>query len=82
MKIGFIGLGIMGRPMALNLHAAQHSLLVHDRMPLTDDIKAVAEVRARRQDGRGELRGRHRHGARHAPMWRPCCSPRAASPRG
>ena len=43
MKIGFIGLGIMGRPMALNLHAAQHSLLVHDRMPLTDDIKAVAD---------------------------------------
>ena len=24
MKIGFIGLGIMGRPMALNLKAAGH----------------------------------------------------------
>ena len=35
MKIGFIGLGIMGRPMALNLHAAQHSLLVYDRASLT-----------------------------------------------
>src|SRR5277367_4894158 len=44
MKIGFIGLGIMGRPMALNLHAAQHSLLVHDRMPPADDIKAVADI--------------------------------------
>ena len=44
MKIGFIGLGIMGRPMALNLHAAQHSLLVYDRASLADDIRAVAEV--------------------------------------
>ena len=43
MKIGFIGLGIMGRPMAANLHAAQHSLLVHDRMPITDEIKAIAD---------------------------------------
>ena len=43
MKIGFIGLGIMGRPMAVNLHAAQHSLLVHDRMPITDEIKAIAD---------------------------------------
>jgi 2-hydroxy-3-oxopropionate reductase len=44
MKIGFIGLGIMGRPMALNLHAAQHSLLVFDRAPPADDIKAAAEI--------------------------------------
>jgi 2-hydroxy-3-oxopropionate reductase len=44
MKVGFVGLGIMGRPMALNLHAAQHSLLVHDRASLTDDIKAVADL--------------------------------------
>jgi 2-hydroxy-3-oxopropionate reductase len=44
MKIGFIGLGIMGRPMALNLHNAQHSLVVHDRATLADDIRAAAEV--------------------------------------
>jgi len=49
MKIGFIGLGIMGRPMALNLHAAQHSLVVYDRAALADDIRAVAEVAS---DGR------------------------------
>lgn len=30
MKIGFIGLGAMGRPMALNLHRAGHELRVHD----------------------------------------------------
>jgi 2-hydroxy-3-oxopropionate reductase len=44
MKIGFIGLGIMGRPMALNLHAAQHSLVVHDRVAPADDVRAVTEV--------------------------------------
>ena len=44
MKIGFIGLGIMGRPMALNLKAAQHTLLVYDRASLADDIRAAAEV--------------------------------------
>ena len=44
MKIGFIGLGIMGRPMALNLHAAQHSLVVYDRATLAEDIRAVAKV--------------------------------------
>ena len=44
MKIGFIGLGIMGRPMALNLHNAQHSLIVPERASLAGDIRAVAEV--------------------------------------
>src|SRR5579863_10377098 len=44
MKIGFIGLGIMGRPMAINLHNGQHTLVVHDRATLADDIRAVAEV--------------------------------------
>jgi 2-hydroxy-3-oxopropionate reductase len=34
----------MGRPMALNLHAAHHTLLVYDRAGLADDIRAVAEV--------------------------------------
>ncbi|HWM77424.1 MAG TPA: NAD(P)-binding domain-containing protein, partial [Methylomirabilota bacterium] len=30
MRIGFIGLGNMGGPMALNLIKAGHSLIVHD----------------------------------------------------
>ncbi len=30
-KVGFIGLGIMGRPMALNLRKAGHTLWVHGR---------------------------------------------------
>ena len=34
MKVGFIGLGIMGRPMALNLQAGGHELYVRDINPL------------------------------------------------
>ena len=30
MKIGFIGLGIMGKPMACNLMKAGHELVVYD----------------------------------------------------
>src|SRR5688572_2163202 len=30
-RVGFIGLGIMGRPMALNLARAGHGLIVHSR---------------------------------------------------
>ena len=33
MKVAFIGLGIMGRPMALNLHKAGHTVFVHARRP-------------------------------------------------
>src|SRR5215475_11456260 len=32
-KIGFIGLGIMGKPMARNLIKAGHSLVVYDILP-------------------------------------------------
>jgi 2-hydroxy-3-oxopropionate reductase len=44
MKIGFIGLGIMGRPMALNLKNGGHDLIVPERASLTPDIRAAAEV--------------------------------------
>ncbi len=44
MKIGFIGLGIMGRPMALHLHAAGHTLLVAERPSLAADLRAAAAV--------------------------------------
>jgi len=44
MKIGFIGLGIMGRPMALNLKNAGHDLFVPERASLTGDIRAAATV--------------------------------------
>jgi 2-hydroxy-3-oxopropionate reductase len=44
MKIGFIGLGIMGRPMALNLRGAGHELVVPERRSLTQELRAAAEV--------------------------------------
>jgi 2-hydroxy-3-oxopropionate reductase len=44
MKIGFIGLGIMGRPMALNLKKAGHDLTVPERRSLPDEIRAAATV--------------------------------------
>ena len=44
MKIGFIGLGIMGRPMAMNLKNAGHELIVPERSSLTSEIRAAARV--------------------------------------
>lgn len=46
MKIGFIGLGIMGRPMALNLKVGGHDLIVPERSSLTDEVRAAATVAA------------------------------------
>ncbi len=43
-RVGFIGLGIMGRPMALNLHQAGHSLSVHARRP--ESMTPLAEAGA------------------------------------
>ncbi len=44
MRIGFIGLGIMGRPMAVNLKQAGHELIVLDRKSLPENIRSHAEV--------------------------------------
>jgi 2-hydroxy-3-oxopropionate reductase len=44
MQIGFIGLGIMGRPMALNLAKAGHALIVPERPSLTEEVRAIAQV--------------------------------------
>jgi 2-hydroxy-3-oxopropionate reductase len=44
MNIGFIGLGIMGRPMALHLKAAGNTLFVPERASLPDDIRAAATI--------------------------------------
>lgn len=43
-SVGFIGLGIMGRPMALNLLRAGHSLVVHSRSrgPVDELVRAGA----------------------------------------
>jgi len=44
-KIGFIGLGIMGKPMAMNLLKAGYSLTVYDILP--EKIKEVVEAGAK-----------------------------------
>jgi 2-hydroxy-3-oxopropionate reductase len=45
--IGFIGLGIMGRPMAKNLLKAGHSLVVHNRSrAAVEDLKAAGAAAA------------------------------------
>ena len=41
MKLGFIGLGIMGAPMAARLAAGGHQLFVHTRSALRDEVKAA-----------------------------------------
>lgn len=41
-KVGFIGLGIMGRPMALNLRKHGNALWVHGRRPVTMEILVEA----------------------------------------
>jgi 2-hydroxy-3-oxopropionate reductase len=42
--IGFIGLGVMGAPMARNLQEAGHALVVHSRSP--EPVEALAEAGA------------------------------------
>jgi 2-hydroxy-3-oxopropionate reductase len=37
-NVGFIGLGIMGRPMAGHLVAGGHKLFLHDLVPLPDEL--------------------------------------------
>ena len=41
MNIGFIGLGIMGRPMAKNLIKAGYKLTVYDKFAKLDDVVAL-----------------------------------------
>src|SRR3954447_27042564 len=50
MKIGFIGLGIMGRPMALNLKKAGHELIAPERASLTEEIRGASRVVATPKD--------------------------------
>ena len=44
MQVGFIGRGIMGRPMAVNLARAGHALLVPGYKRIPDDVAAAGAV--------------------------------------
>ena len=54
MRIGFIGLGIMGRPMAENLAKAGHALIVPERKSLAPEMRAGAAVVADAKSVAGE----------------------------
>src|SRR5580700_5425463 len=46
--IGFIGLGVMGRPMAAHLLSKGHRLIVHNRsQPPVDELVAAGAVAAK-----------------------------------
>lgn len=62
MKVGLIGLGIMGKPMAKNLLKAGYDLTVSNR-----NKAAADEVGCRRRQGRHQRRDRRdlRRGADH-----------------
>lgn len=55
-RIGFIGLGIMGRPMALNLLRAGHDLAVHARR--VESMRPLVEAGASACDSPAELAAR------------------------
>jgi len=44
MNVGFVGLGIMGRPMAGHLQAAGHKLFLHNLAPISSDLTAGGAV--------------------------------------
>ena len=44
LSLGFIGLGIMGAPMAVHLANAGHRLFVHTRSAVRDEVAATAAV--------------------------------------
>ena len=43
-KVGFVGLGVMGRPMAAHLRAASHELYVHDHKPAPPNLLAQGAI--------------------------------------
>lgn len=52
-RIGFIGLGVMGRPMATNLVQAGLGVVVHSRSP--EPVDALVEAGAERAETPGEV---------------------------
>ncbi len=81
-KVGFIGLGIMGRPMAGHLIDAGHELSLFNR-------SAVAAGSGQSRERRANQRRKSPSAPTPSSSWcrtrrtsRPCCSARTASPTG
>ena len=49
MQIGFIGIGVMGRPMALNLLKAEHHVTIYARHPDKPEVQEVLNAGAHRR---------------------------------
>ncbi|HVB25011.1 MAG TPA: NAD(P)-dependent oxidoreductase [Ktedonobacteraceae bacterium] len=47
MQVGFIGIGVMGRPMALNLLKAGHSVTIFARHPEKPEVQEVLQAGAK-----------------------------------
>jgi 3-hydroxyisobutyrate dehydrogenase len=47
MQIGFIGIGVMGRPMTMNLLKAGHNVTIYARHPEKAEVQEVIEAGAR-----------------------------------
>ena len=72
MKVGFIGLGVMGAPMAANILKGGHELTVYDRS---------AEAVARLVQAGAKAAANPREVARPARSWSPCCPSHSMSSR-
>ena len=80
MKIGFIGLGIMGAPMAGHLLAAGHEMFVRTRSKVPEGLQAGDAVRHRPRTLPAP-RMSSSSCCRTRPTWSWCCSARTAWPR-
>src|SRR5437667_12742109 len=47
MQVGFIGIGVMGRPMTLNLLKAEHHVTIYARHPEKPEVQAVLNAGAK-----------------------------------
>src|SRR5260370_8613307 len=47
MEVGFIGIGVMGRPMTLNLLKAEHNVTIYARHPEKPEVQEVLNAGAK-----------------------------------
>src|SRR2546430_12813137 len=47
MQVGFIGIGVMGRPMTLNLLKAEHHVTIYARHPDKPEVQEVLNASAK-----------------------------------
>ena len=57
LKLGFIGLGIMGAPMAGHLRAAGHQLAVNTHGPVPEALVSAGVVTCAQGEGRAQQFG-------------------------